>query len=222
MSLNDFFDSLLIKTTAKEEGEDLFRQYVNLDEYDYNYSDPHPTNQPPPLVAPSDPLPPIVHPTATSSKVYSSTSHPGRSVAAPFISIAPSTPPVTAMTETLPVLNYMPTENSTCEFRALHRVCLPAQDCLNDSAPLARTSTCPSSDVPRTTGLGTTSTYWNTRAATYSGGHGTVDVGAPCLGGHAWTATVGSCSITNSVLSIASGFIRHSYQRVCYKSDREA
>ena len=190
MSVNDFFDSLLTKTTTEDEDKDLFRQYLNLDEYDYNCSNLHPTNQPLPLVMPSDPLPPVVHPTVPSSKVYSSTSHPGRSVTAQFIPIAPSTPPAPAVTDTLPVLHYVPTDNSTCDFRALHRVCWRAR--LNDSVPLAGASTCSSSDVPRPIGLGTTSTYWNTRAATYSGEHGTVDMASPYLGGRTCIATVSS------------------------------
>ena len=217
MSFNDFSDWPLTKTTTEEENEDIFRQYLNLDAYDYNFSNLQPTNQPLPLVAPSDPLPPVVHPTAPSSKVYSSTSHLGRSVAAPLIPIAPSTPPTTATTDTLPVLHYMPTDNGMCDFRALHGIFSRAQGCLNDSAPLAGASTCPSSDIPRPTGLGTTSTYWNTRAATYKAGHCTVDMGDRCLGGPTHIATVSLCSITNSVLSIASGFIRQSCQCVGHK-----
>jgi hypothetical protein len=167
MSLDNFFDSLLTKTTPANEDQDLFAQYLNLSEYDYNYSDLQPTDQLPSLVSPHDPLPPVVHPTAPSSKVYLATSHPSGS--APSI---PSIPLATPVTDSLSLLHCPPTDNRMCNLRAL-----------------------------RPTGLGTTATYWNTRAA-YTAGRGTVDMGTPCLSRHACIAVVSSNPrITNSLLT---------------------
>ncbi len=190
MSLNHFFGSPLAKTTTTNEDQDLFRQYLNLDEYDDDdCSDQLPS------VTPPDPLPLAVDPTVSSFKAYSINSHPGRSVTALSVPIAPSTPLAPPIAGTLSVFNYTPTDNGMCDFRAPHHACSRAENCLNGSAPLAgaSTSTCPpcgTSHVPRPVGLGTPSTYWNTRAATYTAGHGTVDTVAPCLGGHACIATV--------------------------------
>jgi len=129
MSPNNFFESLLAKTITPNEDQDLFAQYLNLDEYDYNYSD------------------------------------------------------------------QQLADNSMYNFQAPHPACSRAQDRLNDSSPLAGADTCLSygvSHVPRPTGLGTTATYWNTRAATCTAGRGTVDMGTPCLRGHAYMTMVSS------------------------------
>jgi hypothetical protein len=127
MSLNNLFESLLAKPTAANEDQDLFAQYLNLDEYDYDYS------------------------------------------------------------------NQRPIDNGMCHFQAPDPAWTHAQDRLDDSAPLAGAKTrlpYSSSRAPRPTGLGTTATYWNTRAATYPARLGTVDMSASCLSGHAYMATV--------------------------------
>ena len=181
MSLNNFFDSLVANTTTANEDQELFEQYLNLDEYDYKYSDL------------PDPLPPVVHPTPPSSVVYSATSYPGGSVAA--IPNAPSTPLAKPIAGPLSVVHHRPTDNGICNFQAPPPAWSPAQDRLNGSVPLAGASTCLScgdSHVPRPTGLGTTATYWNTRPATYTAGHDTVDMVTPCLDRHACMAMVSS------------------------------
>ena len=184
MSLDNFFDSLVANTTTANEDQDLFEKYLNLDEYDYKYSEL------------PNPLPPaVVHPTAPSSAVYSDTSYPNGSVAAPWIPNAPSTPLATPIDGSLSLLHHQATDNGICNFQAPHPASSPAQNRLNGSAPLAGASTClfcGDSHVPRPTGLGTTSTYWNTRQATYIAGHDTVDVVTPCLDRHACMAMVSS------------------------------
>ena len=177
MSLDNFFDSLVANTTTANEDQDLFEQYLNLDEYDCNDSDL------------PDPLP---HPMAPSSAVYSAASYPGGSVGIPN---APSTSLATPVAGLLSVLHHRPTDNGICNFQASQPVRSPAQDRLNGSAPLAGASTCLAcgfSHVPRPTGLGTTATYWNTRPATYTAGHDTVDMVTPCLNGPACIAMVSS------------------------------
>jgi hypothetical protein len=129
MSLDNLFESLLAKPTTANEDQDLFAQYLNLDEFDYNYSDQRPT------------------------------------------------------------------DNGMCHFQAPDPAWTQSQDRLDDSAPLAGAKTrlpYSSSLVPRPTGLGTTATYWNTRATTYPAGLGTAAMSSPCLSGHAYMAKVSS------------------------------
>jgi len=105
-----FSDSLLAKPTTASEDQEPFGQYLNLGEYNHNYFELQRNNQPP--VAPPDPLPPVVHSTAPSFGIYSAISHPGGSVAAPWISAAYSslTPPVTE-------LHHPPTADGMCNVR---------------------------------------------------------------------------------------------------------
>ena len=189
MSLDNIFDLLLAKDIATNEDQDLFKQYLNLDEYNYNYGDLQSIQQPLPVIPSPVLTPPVVHSTPSSSEIYPAASHPGESVATPWMPIAPSTTLATPFTNPLSVSHHPPVRNGTDNTRVVH----PAWSLhLDSSAPLATTHTHPACRAPRPTGLGATSTYWNTRATTYGAGFGTVGPSAPCSSGHACMAVVSS------------------------------
>lgn len=186
MSLDKFFESLTGKSTGTDEDQDLFKQFWSLD---YNYGGLRPTNQPPSLIALPEQVPWVDQSILPSSEDQSAPGYPSTST--PWRPIASSTAFTTPATDTHSMSHHTPVGNSTLNLRASY----PAWSFGQDPAPVsacASTTAYPAgrlSCVPRPTGLGTTSTYWNTRTATQAADYGTFTGIVPCASGCASAAT---------------------------------